>query len=199
MSFFSSMARMLLGALGAREQVLAIVCVKEFTERLDTANNHQQDRPDRRARTRHRPDRAARPARGAGPSGGPRRRRGDPPALQRSFFCLRRALIPESASRALRSTDVHCRESSTDLSFLPHGRISHLCSSEIFALINANLNRMHRKQQQRHPNGLSIISLITPSAARRNAYGSFDPVGFSSIAQKPTSVSILSARADGDR
>ena len=36
---------------------------------------------------------------------------------------------------------------------------------------------------------------ITPSAARRSAYGSFDPVGFSSIAQKPTSVSSLSASA----
>ncbi len=41
----------------------------------------------------------------------------------------------------------------------------------------------------------SKTSRITPSAARRSAYGSFDPVGFSSIAQKPTSVSILSASA----
>ena len=36
---------------------------------------------------------------------------------------------------------------------------------------------------------------MTPSAARRNAYGSFEPVGFSPIAQKPTSASILSASA----
>ena len=35
----------------------------------------------------------------------------------------------------------------------------------------------------------------TPSAARLNAYGSLDPVGFSSIAQIPTSVSSLSASA----
>ena len=41
----------------------------------------------------------------------------------------------------------------------------------------------------------STISLMTPSAARRSAYGSLLPVGFSSIAQKPTSVSILSASA----
>ena len=40
---------------------------------------------------------------------------------------------------------------------------------------------------------LSRIILITPSAALRSAYGSFEPVGFSSIAQKPTSVSSLSA------
>ena len=36
---------------------------------------------------------------------------------------------------------------------------------------------------------------ITPSAARRSAYGSFDPVGFSSIVQNPVSVSSLSASA----
>ncbi len=36
---------------------------------------------------------------------------------------------------------------------------------------------------------------ITPSAARRSAYGSLLPVGFSSMAQKPTSVSSLSASA----
>ena len=36
---------------------------------------------------------------------------------------------------------------------------------------------------------------ITPSAARRSANGSFDPVGFSSIAQNRVSVSILSASA----
>ena len=41
----------------------------------------------------------------------------------------------------------------------------------------------------------STISLITPSAALRRAKGSLDPVGFSSIAQNPTSVSILSASA----
>ena len=41
----------------------------------------------------------------------------------------------------------------------------------------------------------SNIILITPNAARLNAYGSFDPVGFSSIAQNPTSVSSLSANA----
>jgi hypothetical protein len=38
-------------------------------------------------------------------------------------------------------------------------------------------------------------SRITPNAARRSAKGSFDPVGFSSIAQNPVSVSILSASA----
>src|ERR1043165_1706228 len=36
---------------------------------------------------------------------------------------------------------------------------------------------------------------MTPSAARLSAKGSFEPVGFSLIAQKPTSVSILSASA----
>ncbi len=36
---------------------------------------------------------------------------------------------------------------------------------------------------------------ITPSAARRSAYGSLLPVGFSSIAQKPTSMSSFSASA----
>ncbi len=36
---------------------------------------------------------------------------------------------------------------------------------------------------------------ITPSAALLSAYGSLLPVGFSSIAQKPTSVSSLSASA----
>ena len=42
---------------------------------------------------------------------------------------------------------------------------------------------------------LSSTIRITPSAALRNAYGSLLPVGFSSIAQNPTSVSILSANA----
>ena len=41
----------------------------------------------------------------------------------------------------------------------------------------------------------SNTNLITPSAARRSAYGSLLPVGFSSMAQKPTSVSSLSASA----
>ena len=36
---------------------------------------------------------------------------------------------------------------------------------------------------------------ITPRAARRSANGSFDPVGFSSMLQKPASMSILSASA----
>ncbi len=36
---------------------------------------------------------------------------------------------------------------------------------------------------------------MTPSAARRSANGSFEPVGFSSMAQKPTSMSSLSASA----
>ena len=37
--------------------------------------------------------------------------------------------------------------------------------------------------------------LTTPRAARRSAKGSFEPVGFSPIAQKPISVSSLSASA----
>ena len=36
---------------------------------------------------------------------------------------------------------------------------------------------------------------MAPSAARRNAKGSLDPVGFSPIAKKPTSVSNFSASA----
>ena len=36
---------------------------------------------------------------------------------------------------------------------------------------------------------------MTPSAARRSAKGSLEPVGFSSMAKKPTKLSILSARA----
>src|SRR5262249_36179831 len=39
------------------------------------------------------------------------------------------------------------------------------------------------------------MSLITPSAARLKPYGSLLPVGFSSIAQKPISMSTLSASA----
>ncbi len=41
----------------------------------------------------------------------------------------------------------------------------------------------------------SSTSRITPSAARRSANGSFEPVGFSSMAQNPVSVSSLSASA----
>jgi hypothetical protein len=41
----------------------------------------------------------------------------------------------------------------------------------------------------------SSTSRITPKAARRSAKGSLLPVGFSSMAQKPVSVSILSASA----
>ena len=48
---------------------------------------------------------------------------------------------------------------------------------------------------RRLASSFSNTNLITPKAARRSAYGSFDPVGFSSMAQKPTSVSILSASA----
>ena len=36
---------------------------------------------------------------------------------------------------------------------------------------------------------------MTPSAARRSANGSREPVGFSPMPKKPTSVSILSASA----
>ena len=36
---------------------------------------------------------------------------------------------------------------------------------------------------------------MTPSAARRKAKGSFEPVGFSSIAQNPVRMSIFSANA----
>ena len=36
---------------------------------------------------------------------------------------------------------------------------------------------------------------MAPSAARRSANGSFEPVGFSPIAKKPTRVSSLSASA----
>ena len=39
----------------------------------------------------------------------------------------------------------------------------------------------------------SSIVLIIPNAARLNANGSFEPVGFSLIAKNPTRVSILSA------
>ena len=45
----------------------------------------------------------------------------------------------------------------------------------------------------------SSTSRITPSAARLRANGSFDPVGFSSMAKKPTRVSSLSARATATR
>ena len=41
----------------------------------------------------------------------------------------------------------------------------------------------------------STIKRTTPSAARRRAKGSLDPVGRSSIRQNPTSASILSASA----
>ncbi len=41
----------------------------------------------------------------------------------------------------------------------------------------------------------SVVSRIAPSAARRSAKGSLEPVGFSSIVQKPASVSTLSASA----
>src|SRR3974390_634261 len=44
-------------------------------------------------------------------------------------------------------------------------------------------------------NSFSITMRITPSAARRSAKGSLEPVGFSPIDQKPTNVSILSASA----
>ena len=40
-----------------------------------------------------------------------------------------------------------------------------------------------------------MTNLITPSADLLKANGSFDPVGFSSIDQKPVNVSILSANA----
>ena len=41
----------------------------------------------------------------------------------------------------------------------------------------------------------AIINRITPSAARRSAKGSLEPVGFSLIAQNPVSISNLSAKA----
>ena len=42
MSFFSSIDKDVAGALGAREQVLAVVGVEELAERLDAADDHQE-------------------------------------------------------------------------------------------------------------------------------------------------------------
>ena len=54
-------------ALGAGEQILAVVGVEEFAERLDAADDQNEIVLARAARTPHRRDRVARPARGAGP------------------------------------------------------------------------------------------------------------------------------------
>ena len=48
---------------------------------------------------------------------------------------------------------------------------------------------------EREPNAAIHETRMTPSAERRSAKGSFEPVGFSSIAQKVDSKSILSASA----
>ena len=42
LSFFSSMREDVAGALGAGEQVLAVIGVEEFAERLDAADDHQE-------------------------------------------------------------------------------------------------------------------------------------------------------------
>ena len=42
LSFFSSMDEDVAGALGARQQVLAVVGIEEFSERLDAADHHQE-------------------------------------------------------------------------------------------------------------------------------------------------------------
>ena len=55
------------GALGAGQQVLAVVGVEEFAERLDAADDQHEIVLARRARTPHRRGRGARPARAAGP------------------------------------------------------------------------------------------------------------------------------------
>ena len=61
-------------ALVAGEQVLAVLGIEEFSQRLDAADDQGEDRPDLRAQTPHRRDRAARLARGVGLSGGRRRK-----------------------------------------------------------------------------------------------------------------------------
>ena len=112
-------------------------------------------RPGRPARTRHRRDRDARPGRGAGPSGGRRRR----------------------TRNRHEGNHLHCGDQPQ---MLRH-----------YVKPSADFSNL----QARQPDALSTISLMTPSAALLSAYGSLLPVGFSSIAQKPTSVSSLSASA----
>ena len=96
--------------------------------------------------------------------------------------CPPRAAAPSGGRRRRRAPRVSSERSST----ARWADAVVVASAAVAALTASRSGRRTR---------LARTIRITPRAARRRPYGSRDPVGFSSIEKKPTSVSSLSARA----
>ena len=147
-------------ALGAGQQVLAVVGVEEFAERLDAADDQEEIVL----------------------------------AFEREHGVdeiVPRALLAELDFEAVGEEGEEIASRSAVMPGSTHPSFEHDCRSSPAMTSSA----WRSNSANRRSRSLSSTIRITPSAARRSANGSFEPVGFSSIAQKPTSMSSLSASA----
>ena len=194
LSFFSSMARMFDARLVPASRFLPSSVSRNFpsaSTRRTTSGGH----PGLRARTQRQPDHAVRPAREAGLSDGRQRKREDfsnnLPAKNDQAF---RANSFEASGFDVLS-DIFSNANDCHFPRAISTSFRRFTLPDITPPITVTHIEERANSTTEYEARLSKIIRITPSAARRSAKGSFEPVGFSSIAQKPTSVSILSASA----